>query len=234
MIICSFCKSVYQSGRALYDACHSPVVKKTRYVFSHLDKQSSAALVAACAMPFLMPHKVRRVYVSLLCVALVVSIIRPIWNSAEDDEKMVEQNKEFERIHGEMRNVAERLNASLRIWLKLPEQVEEYGEKSKDFTNQLLERLKILSDVCQAAIPDQALQDRLNTVQNANAELTRLTSECARRGEELKSVNQELQAVVSQLAQQVEQGTRSVEEEKQLLQRLRDLISSIEKNRVSQ
>lgn len=164
---------------------------------------------------------------------LAIAILKREWklaSVAKDSSKEIEtlrsQNEALSRIYREIKSSAEKLEQELNICLGMTATLKEsvdnqaaasaaIGEVEQE-TDQRIIRLRTkmekLSSLCQHAVSQKHLLERIRTASQVEADLTKMTLECSTRQAELSILNRDIRElkerfhqVLSSLSEQDDQ-----------------------------
>ncbi len=159
-------------------------------------------------------------YIPMLCTALAISILKKMWDDAGREkqfadiaERLREQNVEYNRLLEELRGAVAKLDVAMQACLGEPAKLEKVEEKqdalivaldqldqnAKDRLVNFKERIEALAAICENAKSQQSVIERMKLVANAETDLTKLTTECSKRSEEIRQLNQEFGGLKEQL-----------------------------------
>jgi DNA repair exonuclease SbcCD ATPase subunit len=156
-----------------------------------------------------------------MAAGLAVAIIKREWklatvatDNAKEIETLKKENEALSKIYDELKACAEKLEQELNICLgintKLKEaaQLEATASAASATANQeadnhltrLKEKIGKLSSLCQHAITQKQLLERMRTTSQVEADLTRMTLECKSKQAELAILTQDIRKLKEQLS----------------------------------
>jgi len=211
-----------QNAKRFYDA------------INQLNRDEVIQLVIACSLPVLMmvlPKRATPVVGSVVGIAFVVVHLRATFSRMEEIEKTKRMNEGFGDLHESLMRVVGEFERAIGRHVKI-DGVEEAASKKIDEAGQALEekdealrnrlglcheKIRVLTELCKAAVDDDIIRDRMSTLMLLNKEC----SERATRNEKLQAESKELVAQLKELIQELVRENKANERQKAILENLK-------------
>lgn len=197
-----------------------PQLTKQIEILFHLDINTFAQASAAATIAGLC--LINPPLAAGMASGLAIAILKREWklaSIAKDNSKEIEtlrsQNEALSRIYQEIKASAEKLELELNICLGITATLKEavdnqaaasavIGETEQE-TDQRIIRLRTkmqkLSSLCQHAVSQKHLLERIRTASQVEADLTKMTLECSTRQAELSILNRDIRELKERFCQ---------------------------------